>query len=53
MTASDIENMGLIMEEEIVHFISSMREHESAKKVSADEEDMSSAHVQYMSNEAL
>jgi len=45
MTASDIENMSLIMEEEIVHFISSMREHESAKKFSVEDEEMSSAHV--------
>jgi hypothetical protein len=45
MTASDIENMSLIMEEEIVNFISSIRDHESVKKLSIDDNDMSSAHV--------
>lgn len=52
MTAYDIENMSLIMEEEIVNFISNMRDPEKPHS-SKDEDDMSSAHVQYMSNEAL
>ena len=52
MTADDIENMSLIMEEEIVNFISNIRDQEKPHQAKDDDE-MSSPHVQYMSNEAL
>jgi hypothetical protein len=44
VTADDIENMSLIMEEEIVNFISNMRDQEKPNS-SKDDDDMSSAHV--------
>ena len=44
MTADDIENMSLIMEEEIVNFISNMRDQEKPPNSNEDDE-MSSAHV--------
>ena len=44
MTADDIENMSLIMEEEIVNFISNIREQEKPHSAKDDDE-MSSPHV--------